>query len=89
MHICRSNILVGQFLTRWWVLYRAFDGLKEVRQLEYELDFAQNRAARDKAALKERLTASLATTQKLQAQLKAAGAAAPRPPLANVENHVA
>ena len=60
-----------------------------MRQLEYELDFAQNRAARDKAALKERLAASLAATQKLQAQLKAAGATAPRAPLANVENHVA
>ena len=44
----------------------AFDRLKEVRQLEYELDFAQNRAARDKAALKERLAAALAASQKLQ-----------------------
>ena len=44
----------------------AFDRLKEVRQLEYELDFAQNRAARDKAALKERLAAALTASQKLQ-----------------------
>ena len=45
---------------------RAFDQLKEVRQLEYELDFAQNRAARDKAALKQRLAAALEASQKLQ-----------------------
>ena len=53
------------------ILRRLFDKLKEVRQLEYELDFAQNRAARDKAALKERLATSLAAVQKLQAQLAA------------------
>ena len=67
---------------------RAFDALKDVRQLEYELDFAQNRAARDSAALKQRLATSLAATQKLQAQLKAVGAAAPRMPLADMGNHV-
>ena len=48
----------------------AFDRLKEVRQLEYELDFAQNRAARDKAALKERLAAALAASQKLQVRAR-------------------
>ena len=68
---------------------RAFDKLKEVRQLEYELDFAQNRAARDKAALKERLTASLAAGKKLQVQLAAlqsSGRDSERQPLGNREN---
>jgi hypothetical protein len=36
---------------------RAFDKLKEVRQLEYELDFAQNRARRDLTALQAKLDA--------------------------------
>jgi len=49
-----------------WAACSVFDGLKAVRQLEYELDFAQNRAARDKAALKERLAAALVASQKLQ-----------------------
>ena len=40
---------------------RAFDKLKEVRQLEYELDFAQNRARRDLTALQARLDAMTAT----------------------------
>ena len=66
---------------------RAFDKLKEVRQLEYELDFAQNRAARDKAALKERLVASLAAGKKLQAQLTALQpSGGERQPLGNREN---
>jgi hypothetical protein len=40
---------------------RAFDKLKEVRQLEYELDFAQNRARRDLTALQAKLDAMNAT----------------------------
>jgi hypothetical protein len=39
---------------------RAFDKLKEVRQLEYELDFAQNRARRDLTALQAKLDAMTA-----------------------------
>jgi len=66
-----------------------FDKLKEVRQLEYELDFAQNRAARDKAALKERLAASLAAGQKLQSQLtslQSCGPSGTRASLSDKEN---
>ena len=66
-----------------------FDKLKEVRQLEYELDFAQNRAARDKSGLKERLAASVAAGQKLQSQLtslQSCNVAGVRAILGNKEN---
>lgn len=43
----------------WQSFCRTFDKLKEVRQLEYELDFAQNRAKRDIAALQARLKQAL------------------------------
>jgi hypothetical protein len=47
------------------VARRAFDCLKDVRQMEFDLDFARNKASREVAALKE-------VIQKLQAQLKGA-----------------
>ena len=62
---CTGCLIVLSYVYAAYVR-RAYDQLKEVRQLEYELDFAQNRAARDKAALKERLAAALAASQKLQ-----------------------
>jgi hypothetical protein len=55
----------GSLLPSWYdcplvPIRRAFDKLKEVRQLEYELDFAQNRARRDLTALQAKLDAMTA-----------------------------
>lgn len=55
----------GDLLPDWYHfslvhICRAFDKLKEVRQLEYELDFAQNRARRDLTALQAKLDAMTA-----------------------------
>ena len=43
-----------------------FDQLKDVRSLEYELDRVANRAARDKAALKEALVAAQKRVSELE-----------------------
>jgi len=67
----------------------AFDQLKDVRALEYEMDRAANKASREKAALKQALAEVQAALKGTSRKSSASLAGSKGAPLADKENNIA